>query len=82
MFLLTINIRFIIILLISVKEVQRKWKSLRTLFAREQSRRKNIKSGSRQSSWKTYVFYNQLSFLGPSTTNKLTASNVSPTRHG
>lgn len=76
--LLTINIRFIIILLISVKEVQRKWKSLRNCFAREQSRRKNIKSGSGQSSWKTYVFYNQLSFLGSSTTNRLTTSNVSP----
>ncbi|XP_022176281.1 uncharacterized protein LOC111039478 [Myzus persicae] len=62
-----------------IKEVQRKWKSLRNCFAREQSRRKNIKSGSGQSSWKTYVFYNQLSFLGSSATNRPTTSNVTPT---
>lgn len=39
---------------------------------------KNVKSSSDQSSRKTYVFYNQLSFLGSSATNRPTTSNVSP----
>lgn len=60
-----------------VQELQRKWKSLRNSFSREQAKRKNLKSGSGGSTWKTYVYYNQLSFLSSCAANKLTTSNLS-----
>lgn len=37
-----------------VKDLQRTWKSLRNSFTREQAKRKNLKSGSGRSTWKTY----------------------------
>jgi len=60
-----------------VQELQRKWKSLRNSFSREQAIRKNLKSGSGGSTWKTYVYYNQLSFISCCAANKQTTSNLS-----
>ncbi|KAF0743671.1 BESS domain-containing protein, partial [Aphis craccivora] len=57
------------------QNLQRKWKSLRNSYAREQSKRKTMKSGSGSKSWKTYVYYNQLSFLSTCVGNKQTISN-------
>jgi hypothetical protein len=39
------------------KDLQKKWKNLREL-----AKRRNVKSGS-EATWKTYVFFEQLSFL-------------------
>lgn len=61
-----------------MKELQRKWKSLRNSFSREQAKRKNLKSGSGRTLWKTYVYYDQLSFLSSCTTNKLIPLNLNP----
>lgn len=61
-----------------VQNLQRKWKSLRNSFAREQAKRKTLKSGLGSKSWKTYVYFNQLSFLSTCVGNKLTTSNLSP----
>lgn len=61
-----------------MQNLQRKWKSLRNSFAREQAKRKTLKSGSGTKSWKTYVYFNQLSFLSTCVGNKLTTSNLSP----
>lgn len=61
-----------------VQELQRKWNSSRNSFSREQAKRKNLKSGSGRSTWKTYVYYDQLLFLSSCAANKLTTSNLSP----
>ncbi|KAF0758347.1 BESS domain-containing protein [Aphis craccivora] len=61
-----------------LQNLQRKWKSLRNSFAREQAKRKTLKSGLGSKSWKTYVYFNQLSFLSTCVGNKLTTSNLSP----
>jgi len=58
-----------------VQNLQRKWKSLRNSYAREQSKRKTMKSGSGSKSWTTYVYYNQLSFLSTCVGSKQTISN-------
>lgn len=59
-----------------MQNLQRKWKSLRNSYAREQTKRKTLKSGSGSKSWKTYVYYNQLSFLSTFVGNKQTTSNI------
>lgn len=61
-----------------MKDLQRKRKSLRNSFSREQAKRKTLKSRSRRTSWKTYIYYDQLSFLSSCAANKPTASNLSP----
>lgn len=58
-----------------MQNLQRKWKSLRNSYAREQSKRKTLKSGAGSKSWKTYIYYNQLSFLSTCVGNKQTISN-------
>lgn len=76
-----LNIIYVISILykfLLVQNLQRKWKSLRNSFAREQAKRKTLKSGSGTKSWKTYVYFNQLSFLSTCVGNKLTTSNLSP----
>jgi len=60
-----------------VQELQRKWKSFKNSFSREQAKRKNFKSRSAGSTWKTYDYYNQLSFLSSCAANKLKTSNLS-----
>lgn len=64
-----------------MKNLQRKWKSLRNSFAREQAKRKSLKSGLGSKSWKTYVYYNQFSFLSTCVGNKQTTSNLCPIYH-
>jgi len=62
---------------ILVQKLQRKWKSLRNSFSREQTKRRNLKFGPGRTTWKTYVYYDQLLFLSSCATNKLTTSNLS-----
>jgi len=61
-----------------VQKLKRKWKSLRNSFSREQAKRKNLKFGSGRTTWKTYVYCDQLSFLSSCNVNKPTSSNLSP----
>ncbi|XP_023954581.2 uncharacterized protein LOC112058121 [Bicyclus anynana] len=46
-----------------VNKLQRKWKSLRDSFNRENAKNKKVADGSEASSSKQYIYYNQLSFL-------------------
>ncbi|XP_050424250.1 uncharacterized protein LOC126835602 [Adelges cooleyi] len=56
--------------------LQRKWKNLKISYAREQSKRMTLKSGSGSKPWTTYMYYNQLSFLSTCVRNKQTTSNL------
>ncbi|KAG8324434.1 hypothetical protein J6590_092352 [Homalodisca vitripennis] len=58
-----------------VKELQKKWRSLRDCFARE---KKNLKlpSGSSQKKKKKYVYFDQLLFLTANNTDRRTTTNV------
>jgi len=58
------------------RQLQRKWKSLRDSYQRENLLRKKEKaSGSAKSNRRQYVYFEQLQFLAPSITNKNTTSN-------
>ncbi|CAK1592259.1 unnamed protein product [Parnassius mnemosyne] len=46
-----------------VTKLQRKWKSLRDSFNRENAKNKNVASGSAATSSKQYIYFNHLSFL-------------------
>ncbi|XP_050676939.1 uncharacterized protein LOC126978858 [Leptidea sinapis] len=48
---------------IEVTKLQRKWKSLRDSFNRENAKNKNVASGSAATSSKQYIYFNHLSFL-------------------
>lgn len=60
--------------------LQRRWKSLRDCYTREVNSKQ--KSGSAASGRKQYVFFSQLSFLKPATTNKVTVSNLDGDENG
>ncbi|XP_076653158.1 uncharacterized protein LOC143359241 [Halictus rubicundus] len=47
------------------RDLQKRWKNLRNSFARELAKRKHCKSGSGRT-WKTYMYFEQMSFLMPS----------------
>lgn len=61
-----------------MQNIQRKWKNLQNSFACEQAKKKSLKSVSGNKSWKTNVYYDQLSFLSTRAGNKQTTSNLSP----
>ncbi|KAL4142130.1 hypothetical protein QTP88_004647 [Uroleucon formosanum] len=58
------------------QQLQRRWKSLRDSYQRENLLRKKEKaSGSAKSNRTQYVYFEQLHFLAPSITNKNTTTN-------
>nr|CAH7717903.1 unnamed protein product [Callosobruchus chinensis] len=59
-----------------MKNLQRKWKSIRDSFMRELRVQKNTPSGSGNENRKKYVFFEQLLFLIPTMKNIETSSNV------
>ncbi|XP_055907251.1 uncharacterized protein LOC129942376 isoform X2 [Eupeodes corollae] len=58
-----------------VKELQNKWKNLKTCFRRELSKQKNVKSGQAATKRRKYVYFDQLSFLLSSMEDRPTVSN-------
>ncbi|XP_049762300.1 uncharacterized protein LOC126088181 [Schistocerca cancellata] len=58
--------------------VQRRWKNLRTCFARELSEQKSVKSGQPAGKRRKYKFYDQLLFLLPTVEVCETSGNAEP----
>ncbi|VEN51094.1 unnamed protein product [Callosobruchus maculatus] len=56
------------------KNLQKKWRNLRNSFARELAKRKKKRSGD-GASWKTYIFFEQMSFLMRCSSSRETTSN-------
>ncbi|KAK7867109.1 hypothetical protein R5R35_005833 [Gryllus longicercus] len=58
--------------------VQRRWKNLRTCFARELREQKSVKSGQPAGKRRKYKFYDQLLFLLPTVEVRETSGNAEP----
>lgn len=56
--------------------IQRRWKNLRTCFARELREQKSVKSGQPASKRRKYKFYDQLLFLIPTVQVRETSGNA------
>lgn len=60
------------------KELQNRWRNLRTCFRRELSKQKLGKSGQAATKRRKYVFFDQLLFLLPTMEDRPTVSDCSP----
>ncbi|XP_033327287.1 uncharacterized protein LOC117220929 [Megalopta genalis] len=58
------------------KDLQKRWKNLRNSFARELAKRKHCKPGSGKT-WKTYMYFEQMSFLMPSMSHAESSASFS-----
>jgi len=56
--------------------IQRRWKNLRTCFARELREQKSVKSGQLASKRRMYKYYDQLLFLIPTVQVRKTSGNA------
>jgi len=56
--------------------IQRRWKNLRTCFARELREQKSVKSGQPASKRRKYKYYDQLLFLIPTVQVRETSGNA------
>lgn len=65
-------------MLLSGKDVQRRWQNFRTCFARELKKQKETHSGQSPDRRKKYIYFDQLLFLLPITENRPTVSDVRP----
>lgn len=74
------NIRGFIVffILITGKQLQNRWRNLRTCFKRELSKQKYGKSGQVATKRRKYVFFDQLLFLLPIIENRPTVSECNP----
>lgn len=61
------------------KEIQNRWRNLRTCFRRELKKQKHGKSGQAATKRRKYVFFDQLLFLLPTLEDRPTVSECSPT---
>lgn len=60
------------------KELQNRWRNLRTCFKRELSKQKHGKSGQAATKRRKYVFFDQLLFLLPTLEDRPTVTDCSP----